>query len=55
MNRRIALMALGAIIFGFGISSDLGIRMLPVGLGFLIFVIGLCIKNKPKPQTIGSK
>lgn len=45
MNLRVALMIIGGIIFGFGISSDLGIRVLPLGLGFLIFVIGICIKN----------
>jgi len=47
MNLKMSLMVVGAVIFGYGVAtSDLGIKVLPLSLGFCIFVIGLCMNKK---------
>ena len=49
MNLRMTLMVVGAVIFGYGVmTSTLGIKILPLGLGFCLFAIGLCVKNPKK-------
>lgn len=53
MNFKLILIVFGAVILFFGISSSygMGINMLPIGLGFCLLMIGLCMKN-PKKEMI---
>ena len=43
MPEDLSVYIFGAIIFGYGVvMSNFGIKLFPLGLGFLMVVVGLC-------------
>ena len=44
---RLTVITAGAAVFAFGVaSSDLEINMFPLGLGFLMIVVGACYRGR---------